>query len=55
MKSFVTYEKMSKKKKREYNNKRRGRWDCFNPATRVVMSKRNKKKTKDIVRSQEEY
>ena len=52
---MIPYEKLSKKKKREFNKKRRSDWGNINPATRVVKSKRNTKRNRDIVKSQEEY
>lgn len=34
MKPYVPFEKLSKKKKREWNAKRRGTWGNVNPVTR---------------------
>lgn len=34
MEKFVPYEKLSKKKKRELDAKRRGSWNGINPVTR---------------------
>jgi len=34
MEKFITYEKLSKKKKRELDAKRRGSWGGVNPVTR---------------------
>lgn len=34
MEKFIPYEKLSKKKKRELNLKRRGSWNGLNPVTR---------------------
>ena len=34
MEKFVSYEKLSKKKKRELDAKRRGSWNGINPVTR---------------------
>ena len=34
MDKFVSYEKLSKKKKRELNAKRRNSWGALNPVTR---------------------
>ena len=35
---FIPYEKLSKKKKRELNAKRRNTWDDLNPVTRKPVS-----------------
>lgn len=35
MKKFIPYEKLSKKKKRELDQKRRGSWNGLNPVTRM--------------------
>ena len=40
MKKFVPYEKLSKKKKKEINNKKRQNWGTCNPATKVVPSEK---------------
>ena len=34
MEKFIPYEKLSKKKQRELNAKKRGSWGNFNPVTR---------------------
>lgn len=34
MEKYIPYEKLSKKKKRELNNARRGTWGSLNPITR---------------------
>lgn len=34
MNNFIPYEKLSKKKKRELDNSRRGTWGDLNPVTR---------------------
>lgn len=34
MEKFIPYEKLSKKKKRELDSKRRGSWNGLNPVTR---------------------
>lgn len=34
MEKFIPYEKLSKKKQRELNAKKRGNWGSFNPVTR---------------------
>ena len=34
MEKFIPYEKLSKKKKRELDAKRRGTWGALNPVTR---------------------
>ena len=34
MEKFIPYEKLSKKKQRELNAKKRGTWGNFNPVTR---------------------
>ena len=34
MEKYIPFEKLSKKKKRELNAKRRNTWGCINPATR---------------------
>lgn len=34
MEKFVPYEKLSKKKQKELNAKKRGTWGAFNPVTR---------------------
>ena len=36
MKKFVPYEKLSKKKKKEINNKKRNTWRDMNPETRII-------------------
>lgn len=36
MKKFVPYEKLSKKKKKEINNKKRSTWGDMNPETRII-------------------
>ena len=33
---FIPYEKMSKKSKKELNDKKRKTWDMINPATKVA-------------------
>ena len=45
MKKFVEYSKMSKKRQKEENSKKRNTWAC-SPVTRVVPSKKiyNRKK-----------
>ena len=35
MEKFIPYEKLSKKKKRELDQKRRGSWNGLNPVTRM--------------------
>ena len=51
MPNFVSYDKLSKKKKREVNAKKRGTWNGFNPVTRKPENfrayNRNKKKAQD--------
>lgn len=44
---FVPYDKLSKKKKKEFNNKKRNDWGDFNPATKVIPNKRRQKKKRD--------
>lgn len=46
MKKFVPYEKLSKKKKKEINNKKRNTWGDMNPETRII--NKNFKKLKQI-------
>ena len=46
MEKFIPYEKMSKKKKKEINKKKRNTWKV-NPISRVVPNKK-KDKSKDI-------
>ena len=36
MEKFVPYEKLSKKKKKEFNSKRRKSWGNIHPATKKV-------------------
>lgn len=36
---FITYDKLSKKAKKERNNAKRVTWDC-NPVTKIVKSKK---------------
>ena len=51
MTNFVPYEKLSKKKKKEMNAKKRNTWNGLNPVTRKPESShaynRNKKKAQD--------
>lgn len=35
MEKFIPYDKLSKKKKRELDQKRRGSWNGLNPVTRM--------------------
>ncbi len=44
MKKIVSYEKMSKKARKEFNDLKRGDWGNINPVTRMT---RNKKKAYD--------
>ena len=48
MEKFIPYEKLSKKKQREFNLKQRGTWGALNPVTRKVESKKiyNRKKAR---------
>ena len=48
MEKFVSYEKLSKKKKRELNAKRRNTWSGVNPVTRKPANPKayNRKKTR---------
>lgn len=46
MKKFVPYEKLSKKKKKEINNKKRNTWGDMNPQPRIIS--RNFKKLKQM-------
>lgn len=39
MEKMISYNKLSKKAKREINNKKRKSWDC-NPVTKIVKSKK---------------
>ncbi|MEG0832994.1 MAG: hypothetical protein RSD39_05615 [Oscillospiraceae bacterium] len=47
MKRFVEFEKMSKRQKREENNRRRSTWGALNPATLRAENKKtyNRKRT----------
>ena len=36
MKKFISFEKLTKRKQRETNNKRRGGWGNVNPVTRTT-------------------
>ncbi len=47
MERYIPYEKLSKKKKRESDKKRRGGWGEINPITRKSENKKayNRKKT----------
>ena len=40
MTKFIAFEKMSKKKQREINNKRRSDWGVINPATKTIPNKK---------------
>lgn len=46
MEKFTPYEKLSKKKKKEIDSKKRGSWNGVNPVTKRVESKKvyNRKK-----------
>ncbi|MBQ0038728.1 MAG: hypothetical protein KBS74_08690 [Clostridiales bacterium] len=48
MEKFIPYDKLSKKKQREWNAKRRGTWGAMSPVTRKVESKKlyNRKKAR---------
>lgn len=46
MKKFIAYEKLSKKKKRELDRKRRGSWNGINPVTRRPADPKAYKRTK---------
>ncbi len=48
MEKFITYEKLSKKKKKELNAKRRKTWGAVNPVTRRPQNPKayNRKKTR---------
>lgn len=49
MEKFIPYEKLSKKKKRELDAKRRGSWNGVNPVTRRTANPKayNRKKVHD--------
>lgn len=40
MKKIVSYEKMSKKAKKEFNDLKRGDWGNINPVSRVTRNKK---------------
>ena len=41
MEKFISFDKLSKKKKKEINNSKRETWGDFCPLTRTVESKKN--------------
>ena len=49
MKKFISYSKMSKKKQKEINKRKRGNWGEVKPITKVVPSKKiyNRKAKRD--------
>ena len=51
MREFIEFEKMSKKEKKKYNNKKRKFWE-FNPVTRIT-KKKTYKRTKNIPKESE--
>lgn len=46
MEKFIPYEKLSKKKKREQNNKKRGNWGALIPITRKIENAKAYKRRK---------
>lgn len=56
MKTFIPYEKMSKKEKRKINNEKRNVW-AINPVTRKTENKKvyNRKKLRRDYDSQADY
>ena len=46
MEKFIPYEKLSKKKKRELNQKRRNTWGVLNPVTRSTENPKAYKRKK---------
>lgn len=55
MENFVPYEKMSKKAKKNLNNKKRRTWGELNPETKVSDKDYKKIKQKEIEKSLEDY
>lgn len=51
MEKFIEFEKMSKKEKKKYNNKKRRFWE-FNPVTRIT-KKNTYKRIKNISKESE--
>jgi len=49
MEKFISYEKMSKKKQKEYNKQKRNTWGNINPQCKVFVDKKKKYK-KNICR-----
>ena len=51
MKQFIPYEKLSKKKKRELDNKKRKTWKQISPITRVSANLKtyNRKKSRKCI------
>ena len=51
---IVPYDKMSKRKQKEYNKKRRTFWDNINPITKIIPNKKKSKKDEERTKSQYE-
>jgi hypothetical protein len=51
MGTFVPYDKLSKKKKREFNADRRNTWGGFNPVSRKSKNPKayRRKKTREVI------
>lgn len=52
---FVPYDKMSKKKKREQDKKKRNTWGDFNPETKILDKNFKKRKQQEYEDSMEDY
>lgn len=55
MPKFISYKKLSKRKRRELDNERRVTWGTLNPITRAVKSKKlyDRKRERGIERLEE--
>lgn len=49
MEKYVSYDKLSKKAQKEYNNKQRQGWGEINPCTKVVPNKKHYNRNRDKV------
>lgn len=47
MEKYVSYDKLSKKAQKEYNNKQRQDWGEINPCTKVVPNKKYYNRNRD--------
>lgn len=51
MEKFIPYEKLSKKKKKELDRKKRENWGEVNPGSKVIPDKHKEIKEKEIEKS----